>query len=390
MQQRGSKKDPILRRLRELRELWNSPGELSRLRQANQELGRELESMQRQAKALAQAKRAKAPKAVSVVPPEQRGPSVLLLHPGAHKTGTTSLQRLLTRNAPRLAERGVLPLAHHRPPCPLSSGKEFSFKRDFRTPFREILDDPDKDPQPTVDRLRELAEQVDQKARVLLLSDEEILGPKLDPAPYLYPNAARGLELLQEIFPSRRLQIIFYIRHQDAFLESCYMQSVHVRESISFDQFLARIDLDQLSWSALLGRMSSVVDPTQIVVRPFESIRDGFVPFAQAYFRLFTETEGLDIREFRDNPRLSVVGFNIAQATAPLVTDEEWAELRAFLQKTFSVSPYRPAKDLLGSRRRTKLKARYAADYAAALEDYPRTLPDLPLRASLLGNSQSV
>jgi hypothetical protein len=105
----------------------------------------------------------------------------------------------------------------------------------------------------------------------------------------LFAQAVPRLEHVLERCPARRVRVILRTRRQDAYLESVYLQRVRMGSTESWDAFMAHVDVERLSWLDLVNRLSDLLGPSQVGVRPFEEIRHG----ARPYLRRFLADAGL-------------------------------------------------------------------------------------------------
>ena len=186
----------------------------------------------------------------------------LLLHIGAGKTGTSSIQHFLSRNRSRLAELGTLvprepgALRHDQLGLSIKSDTALAtrlkwrqmglaspaeFRRDFR---------------------KRLATEIGGSGLTrVLMSDEGV-----------YASSADALERLHELVNeiARSLRIIVYLRRQDDHLCSRYQQSVKT----GCVQRLSEWAQDDMSWlydyATRLHRFERRLAPADLVVRRFE------------------------------------------------------------------------------------------------------------------------
>lgn len=190
----------------------------------------------------------------------------LVLHIGSGKTGTTSIQSFLSTNREGLAELGylfarspgnvrhsrlslsVLPdhliqlaPAWHR--LELTSPTEF--RKDFRIKLKEEI------AQAGLPRL--------------ILSDEALFGGRGE-------SRKRLRELTDEI--AHTVRIVVYLRRQDDHLASRYQQRVKVGETMRLEERVGKVDLSGLyDYHTRLRQWQRVLEPTLLVVHPFERVR---------------------------------------------------------------------------------------------------------------------
>ena len=245
------------------------------------------------------------------------------------------------------------------------------YRKVLRNPLLDLATATESEPerQEAISNIRDGIAGYVQDASIVVLSDEDLLGPKLEPTRTLYPAAAKYLQTVTDLFPDRDLRVVLYIRDLASYVESSYVQGLQMRRPLSFDEFLDRIDIGKLSWTRVADRIADQVGADNLVVKRFETIRDGFEDFARDYFSLFCDPDRLELKEVQKNVGLSGLGTEIARAVAPMLTDEQWYPLRTFLQRQFSTANY-PAKNFLSEGDRELLTTRYQAEWPTLTERF--------------------
>lgn len=195
-------------------------------------------------------------------------PPALVLHIGSGKTGTSSIQQSLARNRERLADLGVLyprtpgPTRHLRLSLCIRSDADLVEQPAWR---RQGYSSPAKFREDVVRRL--LQELREASLPRVLLSDEA-----------LYGSSSEGLERLRAMLGGMagRPRVVVYLRRQDDHLCSRYQTVVQRGEvrrlTVRLEQMRFASTYD---YHATLRTWQRLVDPTKIVVRPFD--RDRFV-----------------------------------------------------------------------------------------------------------------
>jgi hypothetical protein len=183
------------------------------------------------------------PPAQAVILPAM--PPRFLLHIGANKTGTSSVQRMLATNAPALARAGwVYPkfhlhhCAHHRLAYALAGHPTRGLPDGWRAAFAQATADP---------------------AQRFVISSELFFRN-------VPPQAAATL------FPPNETRIVLYLREHLSYLASWYAQAVQERNlTASFDDY---IRLFPHPFETFLKRWEAVYGAAAITLRPFR--RDAF------------------------------------------------------------------------------------------------------------------
>lgn len=168
-----------------------------------------------------------------------------LLHIGANKTGTSSIQRMLVENTPALTRAGwVYPdfhlqhCAHHPLAYALAGHPTRGLAQGWRGAFAQATADP---------------------AKRYVISSELFFRN-------VPPQAAATL------FPPEQTRIVLYLREHLSYLASWYAQAVQERNlTASFDDY---IRLFPQPFEAFLKRWEAVYGVEAITLRPFR--RDAF------------------------------------------------------------------------------------------------------------------
>lgn len=201
--------------------------------------------------------------------------------------------------------------------------------------------------------------------RTLVISHENTLGPPFkDGAAHLYP---RGPELIEQLaktlqrWPSR---VFLYIRPQDEFLESYYLQRIHQGHRLSFEEWLEEIDLEAVSWRPLADALVEHFGRDRIEIVDFRTIQQGQNQFIADFLRRVDPSAEIepDYRPVR-NASISDKGLKIALAANKyLRNDHERKAMRTFLQKHFSNQRY-PRPVLFSEEQKRQVRAAYAEEY---------------------------
>jgi hypothetical protein len=286
----------------------------------------------------------------------------LHFHIGAHKTASSFLASNLRAGEAGLAGQGV--------------GVIF---RDtvFKTPFaREVLE---------VAHGTRAAGEVTGRARksvrallarfegdVLVLNEDLVCRLAVKD---FYQNIAAAVRHVRATLPEEALHFILYVRRQPEYLESVYMQHVHLGRALKFERFLARADAVDLSWLRVVEDLAAAAGPENVTVRPFETIRAGEDRFLREFLRVCgvpdPESFAADATGGRaTNRSYSGIAMKIARRTNALLENKKDRRmLRRFLQENFSTATH-PRAELLDPEARAALAARYAASNRALFERY--------------------
>ena len=244
----------------------------------------------------------------------------MTFHIGAHKTGTTVIQRFLSSNRPRLREHRVAYMG-----------------RPILDAFAKNRAERDPHDGPLALQLAKLAGQ--GRTDFVIASCENLIGPPFTDSDVLYPKAAERAEALQKVLAPYDATIIVTVRPQAEFMESYYLQRVNQGDYDTFQEWFAQRNLAGLAWRSVIQTMTDAFGSNAVQVIDFRMLRD---QGAEAYLSEFMVRAGpgpcipITAPE-ADNASLSARGLQIALAINPLLVDkDERAATRKFLQEHFS------------------------------------------------------
>lgn len=268
----------------------------------------------------------------------------VVLHLGAHKTGTSLIQKFL-RDRPEEARRlgfGVISRS--------AGNKLFGWGEHTL---------------PAASTTRECVDKMfADKARHVIVSHENALGHPLEERhEHLYPDAADCASNLAEVFSPYSVTAIFYIRSQEAFLESYYLQTVHQGSTLSFRDWLQSVDTGRVSWTPLANALTSAFGPAAVKMADFNEIRNGQEDFLRRFIARVDPALRPNIEyAARRNASVGDLGLELALALNPfLETTAERRATRKYLQASFSNTRY-PRPVLFSDTESKEIQDAYAAE----------------------------
>ena len=273
----------------------------------------------------------------------------VVLHVGAHRTGSTLLQSLLAELNPQLMEVGV----------------HFDVESSRELAVLSHQADPD------ISRLRGTLEErcLGLEASTILLSNESLIGDSKNS----YSDAPSIARNLREIFTSSEVSVVLYIRRQDLFLESLYHQNIQNGSSEDFETFCDGRDIHGLFWDEIVESYAEIFGPSSITIGVFESLLDNPQQYVSRLFRACGFESEISIGELPlFNPSLSSKGLELARRCNALLTKEEQEKMSAFLVKEFPKDP-NDVFDLFSTGERRALLEHYEPSNRRVFEEY---LPD--------------
>jgi hypothetical protein len=250
----------------------------------------------------------------------------LVLHAGAAKTGTTLVQKALDANRAAFEAKRYAVLIRHD--FDSATGGAHALWRRKGTGTGSVRD--------SFARLRDGLEHEN-----VLLSHEDLFATvqsfRVGP---IYGPANDVLRIAQEELRPERTTLLFYVRRQDRFVESAYLQTVRMGSTLTFEEFMEPVTAENLRWDLLVEQMrDALLDGSEIKVKYFESIKTlkprGFV-------RGFFAASGAGVvPAFSFNTQgvnrgYSDAALQLALAGNAVLGNEDLRVFRRFLESRFS------------------------------------------------------
>ena len=187
----------------------------------------------------------------------------LIVHCGAHKTATSSLQYFFSKNSTWLLERGIKYLE----PKLLNEKGIPQFLRG-ETPGSAL----------EIDSQKRLFSSLmtDKQTDTFLISHESFFSYAGNPLRgRIYPTLETGLEKFKQL-PSffDEVTFLFCIRESASFLESIFLQNFGIVYAGEFEDFFNGIDLIHVSWLPILQTLEHGVQHVTFKCFPYETLAD--------------------------------------------------------------------------------------------------------------------
>jgi hypothetical protein len=266
----------------------------------------------------------------------------IILHVGAHKTGTSLVQKFLRDQPAQVAPLGIRSIGRGDSDQLIGWGGI-------------VVDSPG--------RLRERleAEVAGPGARFVVVSHENTLGKPIQRGGgHLYPEAPRKIVGLAAAVEGFEVRVVYYLRSQAAFLESYYLHLIQIGEFFGFEEWLDRVDLEAVSWAPVVEGLVEAFGEDRVAVGDFEEIRLGQEEFLRRFF--LRVDPGLEVSPqygAKRNFSIGEKGMHLALAINPhLRTPEERRATRKFLQRYFSNADH-PRPRLFTDEQKAWLENRY-------------------------------
>ncbi|MDB2709336.1 hypothetical protein N9Y25_04300 [Candidatus Pelagibacter bacterium] len=182
-----------------------------------------------------------------------------IIHIGAHKTGTTFLQRNLYLNRSIIKNNSNFVI--------IKPSEEPSYLK-ARKFFRKEIFNPSPNYELYIESFNKLFSKYENKD--LIISDEAFLGHSaLHRSKSLYPQFNDVINSIKNIFKNYEIKIILTTRKIPSFIVSCYYQSIKEGYGIEFNDFFQSLDLYHFSWKKILEKSSLKINilPYEIILK---------------------------------------------------------------------------------------------------------------------------
>ena len=286
----------------------------------------------------------------------------LFLFPDAHKTGTTLLQSALEINRQLLETENFALIG--RKPYYISECCEYLRKHSHKQSTSVSISGARKS-------LIELCDgNID---RNIILSIENIFG-EFGHGPHMCHGSKPVLEDLQSMLPLHEVNLIYYVRRQDSFFESIFIQRVQKLHDQSFSEFYNEKKNEDLRWTPKLGGMAEALESGKLTVVPFESIKAGPDRYIRNMFSLFSRklAEQVSLEQpsgHQSNLSLSEKGLELALVLFPHLEKHERKLFMHFLKSHFSKHKY-PKAQMLDNEAREYILAKVRTDNEILFNKY--------------------
>ncbi len=243
----------------------------------------------------------------------------VVIHVGAHKTGTSLIQRYFSDDPQRTLALGIGLITRDDASNQLVGWGDKLHER------------------PEALRSR-LEDEIAKRPSVVFMSLENTLGrPFLPDKPGLYPDATRGAEGLAKACDGLDTHVVYYVRPIADFLESYYLQTIQQGAWHSFQDWYGTLSGPH-HWMPAVQALEHAFGADRVIMGDFAEITAGQNQFLSQFMTrsALPQPPTVDYPAIR-NRSLSARGLEIALAINPhLSSASERRETRLFLQKYFS------------------------------------------------------
>lgn len=277
-------------------------------------------------------------------------PRQLVVHAGTHKTGSTALQHHLRTVATSLAAEGIA----------LVPRRAWAERMTAATVVEPELVD---------DGRRRLWEDLGSHEGTAVLSWEGFSG-----SPYVgYANAGAMASALREVTRGIPTRFVFFLRRQDYFAESMYVQTIKEGRSWTYPEFARAAGPDAFDWTELLDAYREQGGGQDVAALPYPDgigVRGPWLPRAFGTYlgsQQLARAEGVPNAV---NPRLTVLGVELLRRGNPRL-DRDGRRLMRRMMEGFAEGHAALPWTMPGPER-ARLIERHAASNAALHDQWVR------------------
>ncbi len=194
-----------------------------------------------------------------------------IVHIGAHRTGTTSIQTALSENSDRLHDEGITAIT-------AVGAREILF--DPLQKYAESQDETKKQYRDSLSIIFDQINKVSKNSSTLIYSEENLTGD-MDVVFEGHPFGARAVENLEALseFIGDDFEIVLSIREYASYFNSIFTYKYGKSLFHSFDHYRDMFLTCKSGWYDLTSRLQKKFPKTMITIVPFEYYKDNFSLF---------------------------------------------------------------------------------------------------------------
>lgn len=243
----------------------------------------------------------------------------VVVHVGAHKTGTSLVQKYFRDRRRGFLARGVSPIG--------------------RSDGNRIIGWGDVVSERPLRLRRRIEAEFRAGSNIVLVSHENSLGHPFVPGRSgLYPMAPEYARCLSACLEGLDVTVVFYVRQMADFVESYYLQTIHEGAWHSFDKWARNIDMDTLAWSPVIAGLDDAFGRSRVAIGEFAEIERGQTQFLRTFMARAGLPQPRVVAYYaRRNASVSEQGLALARELNPTAsTRAERRLIRRNLQGRYS------------------------------------------------------
>ncbi len=188
----------------------------------------------------------------------------IIFHLGAHRTGSTYIQKLFAKNR-FLFEREDIFFEYFHEVKGLRKAVVYArslARRGKHEAFKNAF-------QPVLNYL-ELT--CSKPYKTIFLSYEGLLGElDLSSSRHIYPASRKILQEVNTVMKDKDITVVFCVRNYSDFIESTYKYIVRDGSSKNFEGYLEAIEFEKISWVPVIEALTDIFGKDKVVVWSFEN-----------------------------------------------------------------------------------------------------------------------
>lgn len=241
----------------------------------------------------------------------------VILHIGTHKTGSSALQSFFRRNFEILSSKGFTWINDSYLWGKIGAAPEDEISSDYIEAIQ-----------------KQIYETAESTQNTLILSSEAFSGDVYR----AYNNARFSAETLKKILDQCSVQVVLYLRRQDIFYESWYIQKIQEGQTYSFNDFCQILDFRNINWEPIVRHFTEAFGASQVTVRLYDksflkagNIINDFTDVVMG----FPDLEGFHEPHW-SNRGMNLEALRVMRHLNQIISDSQQRnQIRFFLQQRF-------------------------------------------------------
>ncbi|NCC60772.1 MAG: hypothetical protein EOM12_07480 [Verrucomicrobiae bacterium] len=282
----------------------------------------------------------------------------LVLHLGAHKTGSTFIQNTMKENSSLLNSCGVKYFG--------GEDARINFTRNIVYPVVGLRESSFSENELEAQCRLLLSEKL-EKYNSMFLSNENVLGfcDLIKSSGYIYPKSDQILRFLSKLTDSWDVKLVFLIRNYAEFIESTYVQKIKEGFTYDFEDYQSECSLIKVSWVPIVKRMREIFGGNNVHVIKYEDFKQQQGDYLAEVMEILGcngSFLNFDL-EKNVNPSYSKVAIELARKANEVLKGDDLRDYRGFLTRRFPVKKYgRP--NLFNDKQKAMYSSKYEDDCA--------------------------
>lgn len=259
----------------------------------------------------------------------------LIVHVGAHKTGSTFLQNTMKNNLKLLRENAVGYFG--------GEDARVNFTRNIVYPAVGLRESAQTRGD-FVSQARSLLEEKAGDTTSLFLSNENVLGYcdlTLNEG-LIYPKAKSVFEFISELSGDWNVKIVYFIRGYSDFIESTYVQKIKEGFSYTFEKYKRLCHPEKISWVESVDAARALFGEDNVTLVKYEDFRNDQIEILDKVLSTLPDSPiELEVDAGKTvNPSYSNIALELARMANSVLRKTDLKDYRNFLTRRFPVSEY--------------------------------------------------